>query len=328
MRIAACTRFGPPSVIEFRTVPDPTPGPNDLIVRVHATTVTSADARIRAMRMPSPTFTLLGHLAFGFRSPRNPVLGSELAGVVERVGANVTTFAPGDRVLAFTGARLGAHAELVRVAKSSAVVKLPTSLSFEHAAALPFAFTTALYHLRDLARFKPGQHITIIGAAGAVGSAAVQLARLQGCTVTAVCRSSNHALVRSLGAQEVIDYTREDWTKHPRRPDIIFDTVGVVPWKTARTALAPAGIFLQAVITMRDVIPMLLTARNRTKPRFKAGIAPERASDLSHIITLASEQKIQPVIGHRYDFNDIANAHALVDSGRKVGAAVVVINER
>lgn len=328
MKIAACTRFGPPSVIEFRTAPDPTPGPNDLVVRVHATTVTSADARIRAMRMPSPTFKLLGHLAFGFRSPRNPVLGSELAGVVEHVGSNVTTFAPGDRVLAFTGARLGAHAELVRVRASSAVVKLPASLSFEHAAALPFAFTTAIYHLRDLAQYKAGQHITIIGAAGAVGSAAVQLARLQGCTISAVCRSSNHELVRSLGASETIDYTREDWTKHPRRPDIIFDTVGVVPWNTARTALAPTGIFLQAVITMRDVIPMLLTARNRTKPRFKAGIAPERASDLSHIITLASEQNIQPVIGHRYDFNDITHAHALVDSGRKVGAAVVVVTAR
>lgn len=326
MKIAACTRFGPPSVISIQTAPDPTPGPNDLIIRVHATTVTSADARIRAMRMPSPTFKLLGHLAFGFRSPRNPVLGSELAGIVEDIGVSVTTFAPGDRVLAFTGARLGAHAERVRVHASSAVVKLPASLSFEHAAALPFAFTTAIYHLRDLAQYTAGQHITIIGAAGAVGSAAVQLARLQGCTVSAVCRSSNHELVRALGASETIDYTREDWTKHPRRPDIIFDTVGAVGWKTARKALAPGGIFLQAVITMRDLIPMLLTARNRTSPRFKAGIAPERASDLQHIVALASEQKIQPVIGHRYDFNDIAHAHVLVDSGRKVGAAVVTLS--
>lgn len=323
MKIASFSRFGPPNVITIQTVPDPTPGPNDLIIRVHAATVTSADARIRAMRMPSPAFTLIGHLAFGFRSPRNPVLGSELAGVVEHIGSNVTAFAPGDRVLAFTGARLGAHAERVRVAASSAVVKIPDSLSFEHAAALPFGFTTALYHLRDLAHFAAGQRITIIGAAGAVGSAAVQLARLQGCTVTAVCRTSNHALVRSLGAHEVIDYTREDWTRSTHRPDIIFDTVGVVPWKTARATLAPAGIFLQAVITMRDLIPMLLTARNRVKPRFKAGIAPERASDLSHIVTLASEQKIQPVIGHRFTFDQLAAAHALVDSGRKVGAAVV-----
>lgn len=323
MKIAACTRFGPPSVIKFQTAPDPTPGPNDLIIRVHATTVTSADARIRAMRMPSPTFTLIGHLAFGFRSPRNPVLGSELAGIIERVGPKVSTCAPGDRVLAFTGARLGAHAELVRVAASSAVVKIPESLSFEHAAALPFGFTTALYHLRDLARFAAGQRITIIGAAGAVGTAAVQLARLQGCTVTAVCRASNHALVRSLGAHEAIDYTREDWTTSAHRPDVIFDTVGVVPWRTARAALAPAGIFLQAVITLRDLIPMLLTARNRVKPRFKAGIAPERADDLRHIINLAHDQKIQPVIGHRFTFDELADAHALVDSGRKVGTAVV-----
>jgi NADPH:quinone reductase-like Zn-dependent oxidoreductase len=323
VKIASFSRFGPPNVIKFQTAPDPTPGPNDLIIRVHAATVTSADARIRAMRMPSPAFKLIGHLAFGFRSPRNPVLGSELAGVVEHIGSNVTAFAPGDRVLAFTGARLGAHAELVRIPASSAVVKIPESLSFEHAAALPFAFSTALYHLRDLARFSAGQRITIIGAAGAVGSASVQLARLQGCEVTAVCRSSNHALVRSLGAHHAIDYTHEDWTKSTHRPDIIFDTVGVVPWKTARPLLATTGIFLQAVITMRDLIPMLLTARNRSQPRFKAGIAPERAEDLRHIINLAHDQKIQPVIGHRFTFDQLADAHALVDSGRKVGAAVV-----
>jgi NADPH:quinone reductase-like Zn-dependent oxidoreductase len=322
MNAVVCDRYGPPEVLRIDERPEPVAGETDIVVRVHATTVTTADSRVRALRMPSPTFGLIGRLALGLRGPRRRVLGTELSGTVASVGARVTRFRANDPVVAVLGARFGAHAELVRLTETAAIAPKPEGLSWEEAAATPFGAMTALYFLRDIARVREGQRLLVVGASGSVGLAAVQLARHLGAEVHGVCGARNTDLIRSLGASRVYDYATEDFAASDSRYDAVLDTLGVTTYAKCRRVLSPGGVFLPVVLTFTEIRQMLSTAILGTT-RVRSGITPERAADLEYVLELARSGAVRPIIDRCLPMSEIVAAHHRVDSGRKVGSVVV-----
>lgn len=330
MKAAVYTRFGPPEVVRIEDVPMPVIGPRDVLIRSHATTVTTADWRLRARQMPRPVFTLIAPLVLGFRGPRQRILGTDCAGVVEAVGAEVTSFRPGDRVLAVLGMGMGAHAELVRVPEGGAVVPIPANLSFEDAVAIPFGGAVALRYLRDLAHLRPGQRVLINGASGALGVAAVQIARHLGAEVIGVCSTPNIDRVRSLGASAVIDRTRTDFTHGPGVYDIIFDTLGTTSLRRCRRVLAPRGQFLAVIMGLTEFWQMLCTATvgRWWGRRVRGTMVTTTKADLAHLLALAEDGHLRPVVDSTYTLDTIVEAHRRVDSGRKVGSVVVTVGTR
>jgi len=323
MRAAVYRRYGPPEVVAVEDVLTPRPGPNDLLIRVRATTVSSADWRLRSFSMPRG-FGRIGRLAFGIKGPRKPILGSELAGDVVAIGAAVTDFAVGDAVIAFTGTRFGAHAEYCRIAADGVVVHKPKHLGYQSAATLAFSGTTALDFFRRGA-LRSGQRVLINGASGAVGSAMLQVAVAAGAEVTAVCSGTNAALMRDLGATRVVDYTTTDFATEGMRYDLIADTVGNAPYPRARHALAPRGTLLAVLATL----PAMLRAPwvgLTTQHRIVAGPAAERVDDLRTIVAMAAAGRFTPLIDCSYPLSEIVAAHARVESGRKRGSVVVMVN--
>lgn len=324
MRAAVYTRFGPPEVVHIQDRAEPVPGDADVLIRVHATTVTTADWRVRSRIMPAPVFTLIAPLVLGIFGPRTQVLGTECAGIVERVGAKVTGFRPGDRVIAVTGARMGAHAELVCVRADSAIAKMPANLTFDEAVSIPFGALVALHCLRDLAALRPGQRVLVVGASGAIGVAAVQLARHMGGDVTGVCSTANVSLVRSLGAAAVIDRTTVDFTRQRQVYDIVLDTVGATSFARCKSVLAPNGQFLPVLMGLTEFWQMLSTRLVGTR-RVRGAIVSATAANLELLMGLAQAGHLKPVIDSTYPLDEIVAAHRRVDSGRKVGAVVVTI---
>ncbi|MFN7021693.1 MAG: NAD(P)-dependent alcohol dehydrogenase [Phycisphaerales bacterium] len=322
MKAAVYSAFGPAEVVRIQELPDPAPGEQDVLIRVHATTVTTADWRVRARIMPAPIFTLIAPLVLGLRGPRRKVLGTECAGVVERVGARVTAFRPGDRVIAVTDMAMGAHAELVRVPEGSALTTLPANLPFDHAVAIPFGALVALRYLRDLADVKAGQRVLVIGASGAIGVAAVQLARHLGAHVTGVCSTANVELVRSLGAAEVIDRLKEDFHQRGDVYDVVLDTVGATSFARCKNLLTPSGQFLAVLMGLTELGQMAWT-RLAGGRRVRGAIVTARKPDLVHLISLVEAGHLKPVIDSSYPLQRIVEAHRRVDSGRKVGSVVV-----
>jgi NADPH:quinone reductase-like Zn-dependent oxidoreductase len=324
MKAVVCDRYGPPDVLRFEELAEPVAGEAEIVVRVHATTVTTADSRVRAMRMPSPAFGVVGRLALGLRGPRRRVLGTELSGIVESVGGRVTRFRVGERVVAVLGARFGAHAELVRISETSAIVPKPEELSWEEAASVPFGTLTALYFLRDLARIRGGQRLLVVGASGSVGLAAVQLGRHFGAEVHGVCGARNAGLITSLGASRVYDYAAEDFAASDSRYDAVLDTLGVTTYARCRRVLSPGGVFLPVVLTFTEIRQMVTSAIFGTT-RVRSGVTPERAADLEYVMGLARSGAVRPIIDRCVPMAEIVAAHDRVDSGRKVGSVVVRI---
>lgn len=327
MKAILCPRYGPPEVLRAADIPEPQPREGEILIEVRASAVNSADARIRAMRMPSPLFEILGRAALGLRGPRRPVLGAEAAGVIRSVGAGVTAFRPGDAVLAVLGLRFGGHAERVCVRAKAPVVRVPEGLTFEQAAAVPFGFLTALYYLRDLGNVRSGMRVLVVGASGSVGLAAVQLARMFGAEVTGVCSAGNAALVLDLGARRVIDYHTSDFTRERGTYDIIFDTVGVTTFARTRAVLSPMGRFLPAVMTGRELLQIARTSFTKGA-RVVGGVTPERRDDLAFILGNVASGELRAVIDCALPWGEFVEAHRRVDSGRKVGAVVLRFNDR
>lgn len=294
------------------------------MIRVHSTTVTTADWRVRSKAMPSPVFTLVAPLMLGVLGPRKPVLGTECAGVVERVGAKVTEFRPGDRVVAVTDMKMGAHAELVCARADSAITKVPANLTFDEAVSIPFGAMAALHYLRDLAALKPGQRVLVVGASGAIGVAAVQLARHMGALVTGVCSTPNIDRIAALGATAVIDRTKVDFTRDERGYDIVLDTVGATSFARCKPVLKPDGQFLAVLMGLTEFWQMLST-RFVGGQRVRGAIVSARAADLEFLMGLAQAGHLKPVIDSTYPLEQIVEAHRRVDSGRKVGSVVVTI---
>ncbi len=321
MKAAVYERYGPPEVLSIREVPTPVPKDHEVRIRVHATTVTAGDWRVRSLDVPTG-FGLVSRLIFGITRPRQPILGTELAGRVESVGNKVTRFRPGDPVFAFAGATMGCHAEFKCLPADGAVMPKPPKLSYEEAAALSFGGTTALHFFRQ-GKLARGESVLVNGASGGVGTAAVQLAAGHfGAEVTGVCSSGNVELVRSLGAHRVIDYTREDFLESGERYDVIVDTAGTAPFSRSRRALKPGGRLLLVLGSLPGMLGAPWAALTSDK-RVVAGAASERPQDVRLLGELAEAGEYRPVIGGRYPFERIVEAHRHVDTGHKRGNVVV-----
>ena len=325
MRAAVCTAYGDPDAVVLRDVETPVPGDDEILVRVRATTVSSGDSRVRGSNFP-PGFALMARLIFGVSRPRQPVLGGECAGMVEAIGTKVTQFRTGDAVIALTGARFGCHAEVVRVRADGAVVPKPAGIDFEQAASLAFGGTTALHFLRGPGKLKAGERVLINGASGAVGIAAAQLAKHFGAHVTGVCSAANADVVRSLGADTVIDYRTADFTGIGQRWDVIMDTVGNLTFARCRGSLNAKGRLLLVAAGLGDLLKAPLQSMT-SGLSVAGGTAPERAGDLALLAQLCDAGAVKPVIDSRYAFADIASAHTRADTGRKVGSVVVNMSE-
>jgi NADPH:quinone reductase-like Zn-dependent oxidoreductase len=320
MKAAIYRRYGPPDVVRIADVPRPNVAKKDVLIKVRATTVTAGDARLRSANVPRG-FGIMVRLGFGVRGPRKPILGSEVAGEVAAVGQAVSRFAPGDKVFA---ARLGGcHAEYVAVREDD-VAPMPGNLTFGEAAALTFGGLTSLIFLRDKARIQPRERVLINGASGAVGSAAVQLAKHFGATVTGVCSAANTQLVKSLGADRVVDYTTQDFTQTGDTYDIILDAVGNCSFDRCKSVLAPGGRLLLAVGSLGQMIGALVWPW-RAGRKVLTGIASVRTADLLLLRALAESGEFKPVIDRTYPFARIVEAHAYVDTGRKKGNVVITL---
>jgi len=320
MNVAVCRRYGPPEVVTIEAADLPAPGPRDVLIRVRATTVSTADWRIRSLSMPHG-FGAIGRLAFGLRAPRQPVLGSELAGDVVAVGSAVRRFGFGDAVIAVPGSRLGAHAEYVCMPEQGVLVHKPSRVPYEQAASLAFGGTTALDFFRRAA-LRAGERVLVNGATGTVGSAMVQVAADAGAEVTAVGSGDAAELMRSLGATHVIDYHQTDFAADGARYDVIVDTVGNAPYARARHALRPRGRLLLVLATLPELLRAPWVSLT-TGHRVVAGPAVERLDDLHTLVHMAAEGRFTPLIDRCVPFAQIAQAHARVESGRKRGSVVV-----
>jgi NADPH:quinone reductase-like Zn-dependent oxidoreductase len=315
MKAAVCERYGPPEVVQIKEVPTPVPADREVLVKALATTVNSGDARLRALRVPRG-MSLPVRLNVGVTKPRQPVFGFEVAGRVEAVGEAVTSFQAGDRVVASRGFDLGCHAELVTVDEQGAIAKIPEDLSYQDAASLCFGGATALNFLR-LGKLASGETVLINGASGAVGAMAVQLAKHTGAEVTAVCSAANADLVRGLGADHVIDYTAEDFTRNGRRYDVIMDNHGNAPYARVKGSLEPGGRFLMVI---GDLWQMLAATRQKA---VVSGTPSISADDYRTLMSLAERGELKPVIDSVLPFAQIVDAHRRVDSGHKVGSVVL-----
>ena len=322
MKAYICRRYGGPDAVELADVPTPAPSPAELLIKIKVTTVTAGDWRMRTLNVPKG-LGLIARLALGLRRPRQPILGTELAGTVEAIGSNVTRFKPGDAVFAFPGGKMGCHAQYRTMPEDGAVAPIPKNLSFEEAAALPFGAMTALDFLRK-AGVKAGDQILVIGASGNVGSAVVQLAKHFGAVVTGVASATNLALVVSLGADKAIDYaTNEDVTKIRNAYDIIADCVGAVPAAKLRPALKPGGRLLAIAGGLPEMLATLWAPL--TDRKVIAGPADERPAYLQEIVALAESGALRPLIDRRYTFAQMREAHAYVETRRKRGSVVVTV---
>lgn len=317
MKAIVYTKFGPPEVLHLEEVEKPTPKAHEVLIKIVATTVVKEDPDMRA----SPG-------ANGFLKPSHPILGQEFAGVIEAVGSDVTRFRPGDQV--FGMEFFGAYAQFKCMPETGVLTKKPTNLSYEEAASIPNGGLTALPYLRDKARLRSGQTMLIYGASGSVGSAAVQLARYFGAEVTGVCSTANIEWVKLLGANQVIDYTRKNFTENGKTYDIIFDTVGKIPFSACKGSLPDGGIYLSTVPSPIMMLHTLWPVKSGGKKvKFVAtGLrsSREKIKDLVFLTELIEAGNLKPVIDRVYPLEQISEAHRYVETGHKKGNVVITVS--
>jgi len=318
MKAIVCTKYGAPDMLQLKEVEKPTPKDKELLIKMYATSVTSGDARIR--RADPPIIKLI----FGFKKPRNSILGVVVSGEVESIGKGVTKFKVGDQVFGTGGMEFGAYAQYKCISEDAPLALKPNSLSFEDAAAIPFGATSSLHFLRK-GNIKKGQKVLIYGASGALGTAAVQLAKSFGAEVTGVCSSANLEMVGSLGADEVIDYTKEDFSKSDKRYDIIFDTVGKCSYTDALNSLTKNGYLLLANAGVSNTFKGLWTSILSSK-KVIAGVAKESVEAINFLKDLSNAGKLTAVIDKVYALEQIPEAHAYVDKGHKKGNVTITLD--
>ena len=305
MKAIVATQYGGPEVLQLKEIEKPTPKDNEVLVKVHATTVTMGDFRMRSFTVP-PMFWLPARLTLGLTKPKQPIYGMELAGEVEAVGKNVTRFKVGDQVFASTlTENFGGYAEYKCLPEKAMVAIKPANISFEEAAALPIGATTALRMLRK-GNIQRGQKVLIYGASGSVGTYAVQLAKYFGADVTGVCSTPNIEMVRSLGADHVIDYTKTDFSSMEERYDVIFDTLAKFPKSQYSKVLKPNGTYVSM-------------AKLSTK---------ESMDNMASIKDLVEAGEIKVVIDRCYPLEDMVEAHRYVDAGHKRGNVVITVEQK
>jgi NADPH:quinone reductase-like Zn-dependent oxidoreductase len=316
MKAIVYTKFGPPEVLQLQEVEKPTPQANEVLIKIHATTVVKEDPDMRA----SPGFN-------GFLKPRHPILGQELAGEIESVGRDVTRFKPGDQVFGID--MFGAYAEYKCMPENGALAIKPANMSYEDAASVPNGALTALPFLRDKGKIQSGQTVLIYGASGSVGAAAVQLAKYYGAQVTGVCSTANVKWINALGADQVIDYSQEDFTKNGKTYDIIFDTVGKRSFSECKGSLTDEGIYLVTVPTPAIMLQAFSSAKSGKKVKFlAAGLRParEKVKDLLFLTELIEAGKLKAVIDKVYPLEQISEAHRYVEQGHKKGNVVITVD--
>lgn len=318
------SKYGPADVLHLQDVEKHTAKDNEVLIKVHATSVTAGDCNARGFVFVPPGFGFIARLMFGFRKPKQPILGTELSGEIVEVGKDVKRFKKGDQVFGMSG-NFGAYAEYACLAEDARLVMKPANLTFAEAASIPFGATTALYFLRDMARLQPGQRVLIIGASGCTGVYAVQLAKYYGAEVTGVCSTRNLEMVRSLGADHVIDYTREDFTQNGQKYDVILDMVpGKSLFTRNKSSLKPNGLYLAGAGGLDAFAQMAWTGLAGGK-KVIAGMAPDRVEDLVFLKVLLETGKLKPVIDRRYPLAQAAEAHRYADTGRKKGSVVITV---
>ena len=325
MKAAVSARYGPPEVLTLADVPKPEPGDRDVLVRIHASTVCFGDWFIRK----GPAMVRLMN---GLRKPKVRVLGVDLSGTVESVGRSVTKFAPGDQVFGSRGDKFGAHAEFACVREDGFLALKPANMTLEEAATIFVGGVCALYFLRK-AKIRPGERVLIHGASGSLGVFAVQLAKHFGAHVTGVCGPSNLDLVKSLGADEVVDYTRQDFAAEAARYDVICDILGKAGFPRSLRALKRGGCYL--LVGMPAGIPQMVTGllwglwtHVTGAARFLAGPAVPVPEDLRFLKDLIEKGQLRTVIGRTYTLDQIAEAHRYAESGHKTGNVVVLVSGR
>jgi len=322
MRAVVAERYGPPGVLRLVALEKPSPGKRQVLIRIHATTVAPSDVLIRSGKFPL-LFWPIGRALFGLVKPRRLIPGYELAGVIEAVGSEVTRFETGDEVFGASTWRLSCNAEYICLPETGALAKKPTGLTFEEAAASADGACTALHFLRK-GGIRKGQRVLVYGASGSIGTMGVQLAKHLGAQVTGVCGPTNIELVRSLGANEVLDYTKDDFARDGERYDVVFDTVGKSSFEASMRALRPGGVYLTTVMPLGKRLRGIWTSI-RSGKRVRNGMSMSNAEDLRFLAGLLESGALRPVIDRRYPLERISDAHEYVARGHKKGNVVVTL---
>ena len=320
MKAIVYKRYGPPDVLELKQITKPIPKENEILVKVKATTVTVADIRSRSFTVPSSVW-LPARIALGLRKPRKEILGMELAGEVELVGKNVKRFKVGDQVFAATLTDYGAYAEYKCLREDGPVGIKPSNITYGEAAAIPIGARTALYFLRK-AGIKSGQTVLVYGASGSVGSYAVQIAKYLGATVTGVCSTANVELVKSLGADKVIDYTAEDFSKTDETYDVIFEAVNKSSLSACLKILKTNGTYINVTEPLPN-LQMLWTKLTSSKKLILSQNSPETSEALTYLKELVEMGKLKVVIDKSYSLEEVVEAHRYVEKGHKKGNVVI-----
>lgn len=320
MKAIVYQEYGPPEVLQLKESEKPVPGNNEVLIRVFATTVTTADCMMRRGD------TFLSRILLGFRKPKKKyrILGTEFSGRIEAVGSKVKKFKPGNEVYGFRGFGTGCYAEYKCMPENGSLAEKPGIMSFDEAASVVDGATTALFFLKEKARIQKGQKVLINGASGSIGTFAVQLAKYFGTEVTGVCSTKNIGLVKSLGADNVVDYTKEDFAISGDTYDIIFDTVGKSSFAHCKKALNNGGRYVVTVMTMKHLLQSLLTAfGNKKKVIF--GMSVNKTEALNFIRTLIEEGNLKTIIDRQYPLEETEQAHAYVENGHKQGNVVIAV---
>jgi NADPH:quinone reductase-like Zn-dependent oxidoreductase len=324
MKAIVYTHYGPPDVLQIKEVEKPAPKDNEVLIKIHATTVTAGDCEIRRFKMPVWLW-LLARVGFGFRGPRKKILGQELAGEIESVGKDVKLFRKNDQVFARTGFGLGAYAEYKCLPENGVIAIKPGNMTYEEAAAVPTGGLTALHFLRQ-GNIQSEQKVLINGAGGSIGTFAVQIAKSSGAEVTAVDSTGKLDMLRSIGADNVIDYTQEDFTKSGRTYDVIFDTIGKSFFSRSIRSLKENGFYLLANPGLSQKVRGQWISK-RSNKKVISGAASEKADDLVFLKELIEAGKIKSVIDRRYPLERIVEAHRYVETGQKKGNVIITMNE-
>ncbi len=325
MKAIIYTEYGDPEVLRLAEIERPIPQDDEVLVKVYATSVTTGDVNVRNFVFVPKGFGFLARLMYGLRKPRKNVIGLEFAGEVVEVGKAVTRFKVGDQVFGLDSKKMGSYAQYKTVSEKVGITTKPESLSYEEAVAIPNGALTALTFLRKFGNIQKGQTVLIYGASGSVGMAAVQIAKAFGAVVTGVCSTNNVEMVKSVGADVVIDYTQEDFRQNGMLYDIILDTVGKMPFHDCNHSLMPNGTYLPVAGGMREMRQMMGNALRRGK-KVMAGSSSESQEDLIFIKGLVEAGKFKPVVDRCYPLEEIVEAHRYVDSGRKRGNVVIRVS--
>ena len=319
MKAIICTKYGPPDVLQLKEVEKPTPKGNEVLIKIHATTVNRTDCGFRKAE------PFIVRLFSGLIRPKRTILGSELAGVVEAVGKDVKLFKKGDQVFGLTGDNFGAHAEYICLPEEASIVTKPVNMTYEEAAAVCDGAMLAFNYIRKI-NLQKGQKILINGASGSIGTAGVQLSKHYGAKVTAVCNTKNLELVKSLGADEVIDYTKDDFTKNDQTYDVVFDAVGKSSFLRCKNLIKQGGVYFSTdlgFLAQNPFLALLTTKIGSKKVMFP--IPKDSKEDVSFFKELIEKGKFKAVIDRKYPLEQIAEAHRYVDKGHKKGNVVITV---